>query len=489
MPAKYHIHTESVKPRFRPVGKLGIVDWREDCAGCHNCVKRSCVYGFYRNEADTLRDDVGYLDYVYQCKGCLSCVQNCTKGILSRVVNPEFKRLGDDYYTPEIVLATWFQAEAGGIPVSGAGYGGPFSGPAFDSMWTDMSEIVRPTRDGIHGREYISTSVDIGRKLPHLCLENGVPSVAPPPLVESPIPLVFDIIPGHLQRGPVLAAITQAAAKMGAFAVVRSGDIPAVPHVSNVPHGVASGGKDHPAPAFPREWVIPFLADAKAQAESKTAHAHAPMIMVPDGPDVMALFASLKKESPTRLVSIRVPATPQSAARILELTLAGAELVHLVFDSHGREAAPSKPRHARDVLREVHGALVKAGVRDQVTIVSSGGIVLPEHMAKAIICGADLVAIDLPLVVALECRLCGGCTRGEQCPVQLEDVDQRAATQRICNLMGAWRNQLLEMLGAMGIREVRRLRGETGRCMFFEDLERNTFGRLFGKRKEQDGAI
>ena len=57
--------------------------------------------------------------------------------------------------------------------------------------------------------------------------------------------------------------------------------------------------------------------------------------------------------------------------------------------------------------------------------------------------------------------------------------------QRIVNLMGAWQNQLLEMLGAMGIREVRRLRGETGRCMFFEDLEAATFGRLFGKRKEQ----
>ena len=39
------------------------------------------------------------------------------------------------------------------------------------------------------------------------------------------------------------------------------------------------------------------------------------------------------------------------------------------------------------------------------------------------------------------------------------------------------------MLGAMGIREVRRLRGETGRAMFFEDLEREAFGRLFGKRK------
>jgi len=51
-------------------------------------------------------------------------------------------------------------------------------------------------------------------------------------------------------------------------------------------------------------------------------------------------------------------------------------------------------------------------------------------------------------------------------------------------MIGAWTNQLLEMLGAMGIREVRRLRGETGRCMFFEDLEAATFGRLFGKRKK-----
>ena len=39
-------------------------------------------------------------------------------------------------------------------------------------------------------------------------------------------------------------------------------------------------------------------------------------------------------------------------------------------------------------------------------------------------------------------------------------------------------------MGAMGIREARRLRGEAGRCMFFEDLERLAFGRLFGKRKE-----
>jgi tRNA G26 N,N-dimethylase Trm1 len=44
------------------------------------------------------------------------------------------------------------------------------------------------------------------------------------------------------------------------------------------------------------------------------------------------------------------------------------------------------------------------------------------------------------------------------------------------NLMGAWHSQLIEVLGAMGIREVRRLRGETGRAMFLEDLDREAFG-------------
>jgi glutamate synthase domain-containing protein 2 len=127
--------------------------------------------------------------------------------------------------------------------------------------------------------------------------------------------------------------------------------------------------------------------------------------------------------------------------------------------------------------------LTKEGSRDLVTLIASGGIAQPEHVAKALICGADLVAIDLPLIVALECRLCGECLRGESCPIRLEEVDEGYAVQRMVNLMGAWQNQLLEMLGAMGIREVRRLRGETGRAMFFEDLEAATFGRMFGKRK------
>ncbi len=463
MPAKYHIHTESAPPRFRPVGKLGIVDWREDCANCRNCVKDACVYGFYRDEADTLRDKQGYLDYIYQCKGCLNCVQNCTKNILTRVVNPEYENLGDEYYTPEIILSTWFQSEAGHIPVSGSGYGGPFSGSGFDSMWTDMSEIVRPTRDGIHGREYINTSVDIGRKLSHLAFSEGDLAVTPPPLIDVPLPAVFDLIPSNFSRGVVREAIVKAAERIGTMSVVDA---------ANLPGAVKSNDKG----------IIPLLIGAAAGYEEQ------PFVMVNDSDNVFDLIASLKKANPNQIVAIRLQASPESTQRIVDLAGQGAEVIHLVFDIHGMESTRSNPRHMRDVLRDVHGTLTKAAVRDEITLIASGGIALPEHMTKAIICGADLVAIDLPLVVALECRLCGECERGQSCQISLEDVELDYAVQRIVNLMGAWHSQLLEMLGAMGIREARRLRGETGRCMFFEDLEEDTFGRLFGERKSEVGA-
>jgi ferredoxin len=462
LPVKFHIHTKPAPPRVRPIGKMGIVDWREDCSSCHNCVKRACVYGFYRDETDRLREEVGYLDYVYQCKGCLSCIQDCTKGILTRVANPEYRRLGDDYFTPEIILTTWFQADTGHIPVSGAGYGGPFSGSGFDSMWTDMSEIVRPTRDGIHGREYISTSVDIGRKSDHLVFEDGELVGDPSPLVEVPFPVIFDAIPERWHRGPVLAAVSRVAAQLGSLSVMRSDRIP--PELSSE-----------------RDRIVPWFETADAAANA--AHDGAAMVMLSDGPDVVAAQAARKERNANQIVAIRLVASPDAAGRVVALTREGAEVIHLVADSSGLEDAASNPRHMRDVLRDVHQALVKDGTRDQITVIGSGGIAAAEHVTKAVLCGADLVAIDIPLLLALECRLCGECERGEPCPIALSEVELEFAVQRITNLMGAWHLQLVEMLGAMGIREVRRLRGETGRCMFFEDLERETFGELFGKRR------
>jgi glutamate synthase domain-containing protein 2 len=64
------------------------------------------------------------------------------------------------------------------------------------------------------------------------------------------------------------------------------------------------------------------------------------------------------------------------------------------------------------------------------------------------------------------------------CPVEQGDIDPHWGAQRIVNLMAAWRDQLLEVLGAMGMREARRLRGELGRAIFYEE-EESSFRALF----------
>ncbi len=201
MPEKYHIHTANEPGRFRRVGKYGSVDWREDCSRCTNCVKHRCVYDVYKHEAAQNRDPLSAIETHYECKACLSCVQSCTKGILSIGVNPEFLDMGDEYWKPDIIATTWNQSDTGRIPVSGAGYRGRFSGPGFDSIWTDMSEIVRPTRDGIHGREYISTLVEIGTKPMRLSFSpDGKMTCAGASLLEIQLPAILDVPPWPVCR-------------------------------------------------------------------------------------------------------------------------------------------------------------------------------------------------------------------------------------------------------------------------------------------------
>jgi glutamate synthase domain-containing protein 2 len=167
----------------------------------------------------------------------------------------------------------------------------------------------------------------------------------------------------------------------------------------------------------------------------------------------------------------------------MESARAGIKVFHLSADAHGREMGVPRPKHLRDSLRDIHGKLVRHGIRDEITLIVSGGIALPEHMAKAIICGADLVAIDTALLVALGCRVCPGVTLHDQaCPAEPGPDNPDHAARRIVNLMGAWHAQLIEVLGAMGIREVRRLRGEVGRAIFREDIEREAFGDLIRGR-------
>lgn len=467
MPEKYHIETKPVPPRRPRVGKYGIVDWREDCARCHNCVKKACVYDRYRDEVKYIRN----LDKVdalfFDCMGCFSCVQNCTKNLLRLSINPEYENLGNGYWTPEIIQTTWLQAETAKIPVSGAGYGGKFSGYGFDSMWTDMSEIVRPTRDGIHGREYISTAVDIGRKPSFLSLRGDDVDTELSPILSVPMPLVIDMLPGRFALPRLEPFIAETALRTDLIAVIPSDKLELI-------------GKN-PDRYLPH--VAPYFAAGSALAP-KEVLAKTRLAEIADEPGYAARIAELKKLNPRLVVAVRVRLDVPGIARAIELANGGVEAVHIVADPDGGEFGAVKPRHLKDMIRMIHRSLIESGARDDVTLIAGGGVALPEHMVKGVLCGADLVSMEMPLLAGLECNLCGTCDGERECPAHIQKLDFDYSVGRMTNLISAWHDQMVELMGAMGMRDARRLRGDVGRAMFFEQLEEETFGKLFGKRKQ-----
>jgi glutamate synthase domain-containing protein 2 len=110
-------------------------------------------------------------------------------------------------------------------------------------------------------------------------------------------------------------------------------------------------------------------------------------------------------------------------------------------------------------------------------MIAAGGLAAAEHVPKSLICGADAIVLEQALKVAM------GCHGGPSCPVCPMDgskITTDFAYWRVVNMMGAWRDQLLEVMGAMGVREARRLRGETGRAIFYEDAERDAFSNIQG---------
>jgi len=76
------------------------------------------------------------------------------------------------------------------------------------------------------------------------------------------------------------------------------------------------------------------------------------------------------------------------------------------------------------------------------------------------------------LLLSLECRLCKNCLNNLPCPVDISNISPDWGEKRIINTIGAWHLQLIEILGAMGIREVRRMRGEVKRAIFFDEIDK-----------------
>ena len=403
-------------------------------------LSRPCMYGVFGRP-------VGGMAPIHdKCVGCLRCTVQYPD-VVQIVRNPARQSMGDSYLTPDNVDTILYEAHAGHTPVRGAGYRGEFGGPGWDGMWLDMSEIVRPTRDGIHGREFVSTEVDLGARPMFLTFdEEGKPTGDVPRMWGAMVPFVFEPAPNRTAN----RIFGEAARQMHTYATVP---------VREARENMAGGH------------VIPLLADGD-DAALLDSLPEEPRFVAIEGSDPERI-AAVNAAKPEALVIARIPAD----ADPVPVAESGVAVIHLLADFHGEVDG----RFMLDLIREAHGRLVEAGIRERVTLIGSGGMVMAEHMPKAIVCGLDAVGIDTAAWIALQASFEGEVRDRANPPVKFpSELGTEWGIKRMRNLVSTWRDQLLEILGAMGMREVRRLRGEVGRCMFQDELEEEAFGDLEG---------
>lgn len=182
----------------------------------------------------------------------------------------------------------------------------------------------------------------------------------------------------------------------------------------------------------------------------------------------------IRSMNPNCLVSVKV-STPVDVDMVaIGSYYANANILHVDGGYGGTGAAPeiAKKNIAMPIeyaIPKVHRYLLAEGVRDEVTVMASGGIRTAFDVAKAIALGADGCVIGTAEAVAVGCTHCGNCERGRGCQVGITTTDPELSllidtewgARRIINLYTSWSKQWRAILGGAGLRSIRELRGRT----------------------------
>jgi len=464
------------------------------CMSCGRCVE-NCSYGVFRQEGDEIRINSR------NCVACHRCIAFCPRDAINIEEKPNDYR-SHPVWTREVREAIFNQAKTGKIILAGMGNAKPYP-VIFDRLVLDACQVTNPSIDPL--REPMELRTYIGKKPSSLTLKETpdgdvelITKLVPNLQIETPIMI------GHMSYGAISlnaqTALAKAVTRVGTFMGTGEGGLheSLYPYQKNMIVQVASGrfgvdinylergaaieikigqgAKPGIGGHLPGEKVCADVSCTRMIPEGSDAISPAPHHDIYSIEDLKQLVRGLKEATEWKKpVFVKIAAVHNSAAIAAGIARSSADAV--VIDGF-RGGTGAAPRVFRDnvgipveaAVASVDAKLRQQGIRHKVSIIASGGIRESADVAKIICLGADAVYIGTSALVAMGCRVCGTCYRGNcawgiatQKPELTKRLDPETNAVQVENLIHGWTLELAELMGAAGINSIESLRGNRDR--------------------------
>lgn len=465
-----------------------VVRNRDRCTSCRICEKQ-CSNGVHIFDSKTglMKADES------KCVDCLRCVSFCPEHALKIIKNDcTFKENAN--WTGESVNEIYKQASSGGVLLSSMG--NPNPAPVyFDRILINASQVTNPSIDPL--REPMETKVFLGKKPSNIKRRpDGRLDTSLAPQLELSMPIMFSAMSYGSISYNAHEALARAAEELGILYNTGEGGLHedfyvygenTVVQVASGRFGVhekylnagaaieikmGQGAKPGIGGHLPGAKIVGDVSRTRMIPEGSDAISPAPHHDIYSIEDLRQLVYSLKEATNYKKpVIVKVAAVHNIAAIASGIARSGADIIAIDGFRGGTGAAPTRIRDNVGIpielaLAAVDKRLRDEGIRNNVSLIVGGSIRSSADVVKAVALGADACYIATAALVAMGCHLCRKCQTGNcnwgiatQKPELVKRLDPDVSAQRLVNLLTAWRHEIMELMGGMGINSIEALRG------------------------------
>ena len=465
-----------------------VVRDRDRCIACRVC-ERQCaneVHAFDAGRGVMLADET-------KCVDCQRCVSLCPTRALKIVRSGNTYKLNENWTAPTI-SAVYRQAGSGGVLLSSMG--NPEKYPVYwDRMLINASQVTNPSIDPL--REPMETRTFLGAKPQRIERdENGRIKNNLTPQLELAVPVMFSAMSYGSISYNAHASLARAAEALGTYYNTGEGGLHedfyrygknTIVQVASGRFGVhrdylsagaaieikmGQGAKPGIGGHLPGQKIVGDVSRTRMIPEGSDAISPAPHHDIYSIEDLRQLVNSLKEATHyEKPIIVKIAAVHNVAAIASGIARSGADIIAIDGFRGGTGAAPTRIRDNVGIpielaLAAVDQRLREEGIRGNVSIVVGGSIRSSADIVKAVALGADAVYIATAALLALGCHLCRSCQQGRcnwgiatQRPELVRRLNPDIGSQRLVNLVTAWKREIEEMMGGMGINSIEALRG------------------------------